>query len=179
MKNNALPTQSNKTLFKATGFAAILAVIVLVLIILPTEYNIDPTGFGKMSGLSQLYSTEDTAEIKQTLTADNPKAQQDTVTIEVLPGEGLEYKFFLEAQQKLVYSWNTNGESLYFDFHGEPQGDTTGFFESFTIATSNKMNGTLTTPFAGSHGWYWRNDTDSAITISLMTKGSYKIIGLK
>jgi len=182
MNQQTLPIQSSKTLFKASVFAVIIAAIVLVLIILPAEYNIDPTGFGKASGLTQLSSTEEAAEQKQTSSSNGSSTttnKEDTVTIEVLAGEGLEYKFFLEQYQKLEYSWNTDGKVIYFDFHGEPQGDTTGFFESFTIATTNKMSGTLTTPFAGSHGWYWRNDSDSSTTITLKTKGIYKIIGLK
>lgn len=179
MNDKTLPIQSNKTLLKASSLAAIIAIVVLVLIILPTEYNIDPTGFGKISGLNQLYSTETSSEQKPTSTSKTISGQQDSVTIEVLPGEGLEYKFFLEQYQKLEYTWNTDEKAIYFDFHGEPQGDTTGFFESFTIATSNKMHGTLTTPFAGSHGWYWRNDSDTPITITLKTKGVYNIIGLK
>ncbi len=182
MNQQTLPIQSSKTLLKASIIAAIIAAIVLVLIILPAEYNIDPTGFGKAIGLTRLSSTENITKQEDTSSSDSTNTiakQQDTVTIEVLSGKGLEYKLFLEQYQKLEYTWNTDGKAIYFDFHGEPQGDTTGFFESFTIATSNKMQGTLTTPFAGSHGWYWRNDSDTTITITLETKGMYKIIGLK
>jgi len=179
MNDQTQSIQSTKTLFKASFFALMLAAIVLVLIILPAEYNVDPTGFGKMSGLTQLSSTDKPDVETKVNHSISVNKQQDTATIEVLAGEGLEYKFFLEQYEKLEYTWTTDGQAIYFDFHGEPQGDTTGFFESFTIATSNKMQGTLTTPFSGSHGWYWRNDSNTAITITLNTKGLYKIIGLK
>jgi hypothetical protein len=181
MNEKSLPIQSNKTLLKASGFAFTVAVLALVMVILPSEYNIDPTGFGKFSGLSQLSAGASTSTTTlDSISAAKPKAaQQDTVTIEVLAGEGLEYKFYLTKHQKLEYTWYTDGQPIYFDFHGEPEGDTTGFFESYSIATTNKMQGTLTTPFAGSHGWYWRNDSNTKIIITLNTKGLYKTIGLK
>jgi hypothetical protein len=47
-----------------------------------------------------------------------------------------------------------DGTPLYFDLHGEPQGDTTGYFESYAIATLRAMKGSFTSPFSGSHGWY-------------------------
>ncbi len=170
---------SSKTLIKSSLVALAIAVIILFTLILPAEYNIDPTGIGKSIGLTELAGS--TTEQKPSIARAIQQEQfnQDTTTIEIFAGEGLEYKFFLEQHQKLSYSWSTDKGQLHFDFHGEPQGDTTGFFESYTLASANKMEGTLTTPFAGSHGWYWRNDTNQKIIISLQTSGQYKIIGLK
>ena len=79
----------------------------------------------------------------------------------------------------MTYEWITDGEPLYFDLHGEPEGDTTGYFESYTIATSDEMKGSFTAPFAGSHGWYWKNTTNKPISVQLMVKGEYTVIGLK
>jgi hypothetical protein len=103
--------------------------------------------------------------------------RSDIVTIDIPAGKGLEYKLLMDAFVHLEYEWNTDGEPLYFDFHGEPKGDKTGYFESFSITTADKMKGSLTTPFAGSHGWYWKNKTDSVITVTLSTKGDYAIKG--
>ncbi|MBL4773182.1 MAG: hypothetical protein JKX98_06155 [Alcanivoracaceae bacterium] len=80
----------------------------------------------------------------------------------------------------LTYEWETTDDShIYFDFHGEPEGDTTGYFESYSIATTKYMKGTATVPFNGSHGWYWKNTSDQEITINLKTSGNYLVIGLK
>ena len=96
------------------------------------------------------------------------------------PQRGVEYKFNILQFGSLIYEWETlDGSDIYFDFHGEPEGDTTGFFESYSIATTNKMKGTATVPFNGSHGWYWKNTTDKEITIVLKTSGNYLVIGLK
>jgi hypothetical protein len=79
----------------------------------------------------------------------------------------------------MTYEWKTEAAGLYFDLHGEPEGDTTGYFESYAIATSSEMSGSFTTPFKGSHGWYWKNNTDQAIEVSLTVKGHFDVIGLK
>ncbi len=181
MDSTNLSVQSNKTLIKASLIALIIAVIALVTLILPAEYNIDPTGIGKATGLTQLATTKP-AQVEQTSqsTASQQLAHRsDTINIDIPAGRGVEYKFYLPQFGKMSYNWATETGQLYFDFHGEPQGDTTGFYESFTIATSKQMEGSLTTPFAGSHGWYWRNDTNSVIRVKLTTSGAYNIIGLK
>ncbi|MCH8313601.1 MAG: hypothetical protein IID17_11515 [Nitrospinae bacterium] len=68
---------------------------------------------------------------------------------------------------------------LFFDFHGEPQGDTTGYFESYTVSTANNARGSFTASFEGSHGWYWGNKGQINIVVTLKTEGNYKIIGIK
>jgi hypothetical protein len=79
----------------------------------------------------------------------------------------------------MTFEWMTDGEPLYYDLHGEPEGDTTGYFESYTIATNSEVKGSFTAPFAGSHGWYWKNKSDKPIAVQLMVKGEYEVIGLK
>jgi hypothetical protein len=38
------------------------------------------------------------------------------------------------------------------------------------------MKGSLTAPFAGSHGWYWKNETDAPVIVTLSIKGNYILI---
>ncbi|RTR28259.1 hypothetical protein [Shewanella atlantica] len=128
--------------------------------------------FVKEETLANTPSVAEIAQKRQT-----PGVRSDTVKIDIPAGKGLEYKLLMDDFVHLEYEWSTGGEALYFDFHGEPKGDTTGYFESFSITTSDKMKGSLTTPFAGSHGWYWKNKTDSPITVTLSTKGDYRIKG--
>lgn len=107
------------------------------------------------------------------------KQQENEVTITVPAKKGVEYKFYLKQYEKLTYEW-TSQTPLYFDFHGEPLDyATTKYFESFTEATSDKMKGMMTVPFEGSHGWYWKNNSDKDITVTLKTKGNYNILGLR
>ncbi|MDP3332268.1 MAG: hypothetical protein Q8S55_09830 [Methylococcaceae bacterium] len=209
MNNISPPIQSLKSLIIATSFAMLLAAIILISAVLPAEYGIDPTGLGKMMGLTALsaqskatsqmlaitspvlppQATEVSGQDQKQATNQStgssettqkqPQSQwQDSVKIIVPAGEGLEYKFHLAKGASLEYSWATDGAQLYFDFHGEPKGDKTGYFKSFKESTDNQSNGTLTAPFEGPHGWYWENKTRSPVTIILNTKGSYRILGL-
>lgn len=203
------PVPSLKSLIAATISATVLATAILITAVLPAEYGIDPTGLGKMMGLTALSaqakaanqpfaitcptlpqqvaeaSSQDQKQAVNTAAGSTTTTQkqtqprwQDSVKIRVPAGKGLEYKFHLVKGASLEYFWATDGAKLYFDFHGEPQGDKTGYFKSFKESTDNRSGGTLTAPFEGSHGWYWKNETSSPVTIILNTKGSYRILGI-
>ena len=51
--NNIEPPSSG-TLIKATVISIVAAAVILVLVVLPAEYGIDPTGIGGATGLMQL-----------------------------------------------------------------------------------------------------------------------------
>jgi hypothetical protein len=62
----------------------------------------------------------------------------------------------------------SRGESvLYFDLHGEPQGDTRGVFKIFAKVKSNEMKGSIIAAFTGSRRWHWRNRNDNDVAITL------------
>ncbi len=191
---NTIPQPSIKSLLWSCFFSILLAIIILLVAVLPAEYNIDPTGLGKTFGLTVLADSKEAVitcpELVNTNNISGVKSKsqdkqtqsikwKDTVVITVPARKGLEYKFHLSKGEKLEFAWNTKGASLYFDFHGEPQGDTTGYFKSFKESTQSKSSGTLTAPFTGSHGWYWENKTNQAVSITLKTHGNYKILGLR
>lgn len=48
------PVPSLKSLLIASAFATLLAAFILISAVLPAEYGIDPTGLGKMTGLTAL-----------------------------------------------------------------------------------------------------------------------------
>ncbi|WP_392342825.1 hypothetical protein [uncultured Shewanella sp.] len=170
-------TVSSNTLIKASLAATVLAAFVLVTLILPAEYNIDPTGIGQKIGVTTL------APMPETQTQKSSKVEGTTefqiIEVIVPAGKGVEYKFEMQQYEKMTYEWLTDGDALFFDLHGEPEGDTTGYYESYVIATSDDMKGSFTAPFPGSHGWYWKNKSDNPITVKLLVKGQYKVIGLK
>jgi len=180
-----IPNVKNKTLLMATLSAVIISVLIYFTLILPAEYNIDPTGIGKKLGLTALSEPATSTVDNQKIIVNNTEKnnfefREDSVSITVPANKGVEYKFNINEFGNLTYEWKTiDSSSIYFDFHGEPAGDTTGYFESYTIATTNKMNGSATVPFAGSHGWYWKNSSDHDVIIALKTSGNYQIIGLK
>jgi hypothetical protein len=58
MYNSDLPTRAelptSKQLLRSTVIAVVTAAILLVTVVLPSEYAIDPTGIGRMLGLTQM-----------------------------------------------------------------------------------------------------------------------------
>ena len=157
------PIQSTAKLFKALALSLLIALTVFVTIVLPAEFGVR--------------AEDANPEVISRPGEGDLLFRQDEIEILVPANDGLEYKFFLYTHSNLNYEWNSTS-SLYFDMHGEPDGDTTGYFESYGAATVDEMSGSVTVPFAGSHGWYWRNDSGEDISISLKTLGNYDIIGL-
>ena len=51
--------QHGKGLLATVLVTAVIAAIVLVTIVLPAEYNVDPTGIGRMLGLTSLSDPAD------------------------------------------------------------------------------------------------------------------------
>lgn len=100
---------------------------------------------------------------------------KDTISI-IIPARGeKEYKFYLMKDATLEYAWQTNaGAELFYDFHGEPAGDTTGYFRSFKKSSDSQSSGSLTSSFEGTHGWYWKNNTSSTVSIVLQSRGEYQ-----
>ncbi len=166
---------TTQSLMKATIVSALLASVALLIIILPAEYNIDPTGVGRKLGLT-VFSEPASVPVS----ADNASTgEREYILITVPANKGIEYKFIMNQYAKLEYEWLTDGTALYHDLHGEPEGDTTGYYESFTIATASEMKGSFTTPFHGSHGWYFKNETDAPVQVQLIVKGDYSSHALK
>lgn len=180
MTEISIPVQSKKTLLKATGYAGVVATVLAITVILPAEYGVDPTGIGKAFGLTDLAAPAVPVTVSGTKAADGPAMEYrtDTVTVSVPRGKDLEYKFHMLEGGNLKYSWSTEQGELYYDFHGEPKGDTTGYFESFSESTTRSGKGSHTAPFTGSHGWYWRNEGTRDVIVTLTTSGSYKVKGL-
>jgi predicted component of type VI protein secretion system len=58
MYNTNIPSDrelpSTSKLIKSTILAAIVAVILLITVVIPSEYGIDPTGFGEITGLKRM-----------------------------------------------------------------------------------------------------------------------------
>ncbi len=98
---------------------------------------------------------------------------KDTTNFTIPARGDKEYKLRLAKGAKLEYLWQTDAAELFFDFHGEPDGDRTGYFKSFKKSTERQSSGSFTSTFKGTHGWYWKNNTSSPVIITLKTKGEY------
>lgn len=192
--NEAAPvsiTASRRELARGVAIALAIAAVLLTFVVLPAEYGIDPTGAGKLLGLTALSEAADetpapatpvststpgvaassnTIAVRQTV-----PYRTDTRTITLAPGKGKEIKTRLEKDAALVYSWKTDGGAVVsHDFHGEPANAKGDEFESFIKDTGiSESRGVLIAPFTGTHGWWWGNKTDAPITVTVTASGFY------
>ena len=123
-------------------------------------------------------------EVKRPVEADNPAPEkqyaerEDTVEVIVPAVKGIEYKTYMLKGGKMKYEWKTNDGTVYLDFHGEvkqAKAVNDVYFESYTLAYSNNMVGTFYAPFEGKHGWFFRNNENKDIIVTLKLKGQYSI----
>jgi hypothetical protein len=167
------PVPSAGTLLKATAIAAAVAGIILVTLVLPAEYGLDPLGTGRATGLINMA----TAPPVVIAAANGPIANQphgykvDAIELTLMPMESVEYKYHLNKGATMIYSW-TASAPVEFDMHTVPQDRPSGS-DSFEAGEARSKSGTYTSPYAGIHGWYWRNRTQDTVTIKLTTAGFY------
>lgn len=135
--------------------------------------------FGLLLFLMQLHdyshfnSAQSPAQGQSSAAANSDGSWLNNVVITVPAHSDKEYKLLQAKGQTLTYEWQTTMGQLYFDFHGEPAGDKTGFFQSYAIGTDSMAKGSVKTPFTGTHGWYWKNNSKNDIQLSLRFRGEY------
>ena len=169
------------TLWKATAAAILVGLITLFAVILPAEYNIDPTGVGKALNLTAL--SPEALEAMQAAQAqgashaeggNKPADTRKSVQLTLMPNSGLEYKMTMQQGAQVDFRWISSRGQVYVDMHGEPKGDTSGYFKSYVVGRSTEMKGSFIAPFEGSHGWYFKNETDEPVLVQLMFQGDYE-----
>lgn len=188
------PLPSLTQLFKALGIALLVAAVILITVVLPAEYGIDPTGIGKALGLTELNAanteetetaalpatavieTADAVQSFATVTKSESPFQSKQMTILLEPGKGMELKALMREDEQFVFNWQTDGGQLYVDMHGERPNAGDEFTSYWEEKQADSAYGGFTAPFDGSHGWYWRNRTKAPVTINLEISGFYEKI---
>lgn len=202
------PRLEAKQILKATSAALVIGIVVFVTAVLPAEYGSDPLGTGKLFGLIRLYNFQyhqatiaietpasplltiadlgSDPSVAMPKEANNPapakqyEERQDSVTVRVPAGKGLEFKMNVLKYGKVKYEWVTDHGVLFTDFHGEvkeehPDPNKDEYFQSYTEAYSNNIIGTFLAPYEGRHGWYFKNKSKTDIVVSIKLKGQYTL----
>lgn len=171
------PAPSKAKLLIATLVALAVAGVVLVTVVLPAEYDIDPLGTGEALGLVVLSGGGATPAIpvREDGLIDQPEEYRlDRRTFELEPGEFVEFKYRLEAGQAMVYSWVAS-YWVRSEMHSEPDGAEPGTAEFFEVVERGLYrHGSYVAPFPGIHGWYWLNETDRPVTVTLSAAGFFR-----
>lgn len=170
------------TLGLATLFAAFVAGVVLLLFVLPAEYGIDPTNVGRITGIARLSEASsglDLGDVAGAVHHEEPgPPRNDTFTFTLGGLADNEFKLHLDANQTIVYTWTATGP-VDFDFHGDPdEPRQPGEFASYDAGQGTTGSGGFQAPFAGRHGWYFRNVGDEPVTVTLQAWGYYDVVGL-
>lgn len=158
----------HQNLLRATLISLVVAIVALISVVLPAEYGFDPLGTGELLGLTGLSRTGPRAVTTQQL-----PFRTDRVRFELAPFESVEYKYRVEQNGAVVYSWSASDEVL-FDLHAEPDGAEPGYAESFEQGRGLADNGTYLAPFPGIHGWFWENRGVRNVVVELVTSGFYE-----
>lgn len=192
-----LPTKPQ--LLRSSIIAGIGAVAILVTIYLPAEHAIDPTGVGRVLGLTEMGEIK--VQLAEEAEADRPldeqhardqsssvldsvfglfvgtahaqDAWQDEVTFTLEPGATAEIKMTMEAGNVADYAWTATGGRVNFDLHAHSGGDSIDYERG---AGQTAGEGSIEAPFAGDHGWFWRNRDTTPITMTIQLRGEYSEI---
>lgn len=193
MYNSNIPTEreipSTAKLIKSTIIAAIVAVVLLVTVVMPAEYGIDPTGIGKAIGLKRMGEIKVSlakeaaadqkmdesatfAEVVEATVPDTVLTQNETMQVTLAPDEGTEIKVLMAKGAAVNYSWSTDGGNANFDAHGDSSKLNINY-HSYEKGSESEKQGTLIAAFDGSHGWFWRNRTSRKMTVTLEVSGAF------
>lgn len=195
MSANEQPTLplAKGRLILATVGALVLAALIVLGAILPAEFDKDPLGVGRLTGLSRLWAPEDRTVdangggVARAREYDIP-FRTDVVEIplgDFLAGaekSELEYKVRMKKDATLAYAWEVVGATDPRDFHYDQHGHTTPApGQPMTVATYRqafglKQQGALTAPFDGIHGWQFSNSSEAPVVVRLRLSGFYELI---
>ena len=203
MYNSKVPAEtelpSTSQLIKSTVIAATVALALLITVVLPAEYGIDPTGVGSALGLKKM------GEIKTSLEAEaqadaakeskaessapaaeqipavdapaaasaNSAVKKETATVTLQPDQGAEIKAVMKKGAKIEYKWITSGGKANFDVHADSRALKIKY-HNYEKGSEEAKQGTIIAAFDGSHGWFWRNRTKKPLTVSLEVTGDFE-----
>jgi hypothetical protein len=196
-----LPTARQVAIGSAV--AIVVATVAMVFFILPAELGIDPTGFGKKTGLTGLAQTgsgniyldrglkranvlfpldaaamPDEATLRATLSARGIAIPANAKIV----SDHWEYELLpydsIEMKYKLA-----QGQPIifswhapvpvHFDMHSVPDQGGNDATESFVITDAPAQTAVYVAPFTGIHGWFWQNQTLNNVTVSIDATGAF------
>lgn len=194
--NRELP--STVKLIKSTIIAFIIATVILITVVLPAEYGVDPTGVGEFIGLLKMGEIKvslahEAAEGRATRKVEMPQGinnvkpaiepvveevkkklnlNSDKITITLKPNEGKEIKLAMKKGKQVNFVWYTDGGKANFDSHADSKVLKISY-HNYEKGSLERNEGVLEAAFDGNHGWFWRNRTSESMLVTLEVNGNY------
>lgn len=210
MYNSDIPTRaelpSTRQLIKSTIIAIISAIVILVTIVLPSEYAIDPTGVGKVLNLTemgeikqQLHAEAEAdrqLELQNSETDDNSSTLLDSLFGLIVGSANAQsasetwtetVSYTLTPGEgievKLVMQKSAEAEFQWIaevgNLNYDLHGDGSGNEISYEKGRAVPgHDGVLKAAFTGNHGWFWRNRDSQDVTVTLSVRGAYSEVVL-
>ncbi len=196
-----LPT--SRQLLRSTIIAVVVAAVILATIVLPSEYAIDPTGIGRVLGLTKMGEIKaqlaaeaaadaaaGSAPTAAPVSAQRPPAAASPGALAAPPTIKAknvvqwrdETKVKLApgqgAEVKLKMAGGAKASFSWTAQGGAVNFDTHGDGGGKSISYEKGRGvpadeGGLEAAFDGNHGWFWRNRGRSDVTVVLRTRGDY------
>jgi hypothetical protein len=198
-----LPT--SKQLLRATFIAAGTAAVLLAVVVLPSEYGVDPTGVGRQLGLTRM------GEIKVQLAeeaalaaaaeegatpgaagtlaavaagdahpalaaAQSAGTAHRTDTTRVTLAPGEAAEVKFTASKGTRVAFNWSVEGGHVNYDTHADAPGISYHGYEKGRESTGQQGDLVAAFDGSHGWFWRNRSGAEVTVTLRTEGGYREI---
>lgn len=208
MYNTDMPTRAelptSAQLLRSTLIAFVTAAVLLVSVVMPADYGIDPTGIGRLLNLTEM------GEIKKELAAEaaadaaaQPAGVAAATAVQASPVAPVASPSAAPAAQapkpvwrdetritlkpgegiEIKLSMNKDAKALFaWAVQGgvvnfDAHGDALGQSISYEKGRGVAADeGELVAAFKGKHGWFWRNRGNSAVTLLLQTGGDYEKI---
>lgn len=208
MYNTDMPTRAelptSAQLLRSTLIAFVTAAVLLVTVVMPADYGIDPTGIGRLLNLTEM------GEIKKELAAEaaadaafQPAGVAAATAVQASPVAPVaspsaapaveapkpvwrdETRITLKPGEgiEIKLSMNKDAKALFaWAVQGgvvnfDTHGDALGRSISYEKGRGVASDeGELVAAFDGKHGWFWRNRGNAAVTLLLQTGGEYSRI---
>jgi hypothetical protein len=185
------PLSARRMLAISAGALAV-ATLITFGAVLPAEFNWDPLGLGRISGLNRLWAPRevvfDAAAGAVPLAHEYPTGfRGDVIEIPLRAGgdstrgDELEYKVRMKKDATVIYEWSVatvpKPEEFYYDFHGQTLAEGKDMtVATYKQATGTGANGALTAPFDGIHGWFFQNQSANPVVVHVKISGFYELI---
>lgn len=208
MYNTDMPTRAelptSAQLLRSTLIAFVTAAVLLVTVVMPADYGIDPTGIGRLLNLTEM------GEIKKELAAEaaadaafQPAGVAAATAVQASPVAPVaspsaapaveapkpvwrdETRITLKPGEgiEIKLSMNKDAKALFaWAVQGgvvnfDTHGDALGRSISYEKGRGVASDeGELVAAFDGKHGWFWRNRGNASVTLLLQTGGEYSRI---
>jgi hypothetical protein len=175
----AEPVKQRRSLLRSLAILSVASAAIVVAVVLPAERGIDPTGIGRVLGLTEMgeikmeLAREAEADEAPRASAFRPDAGMmfDSIEVVLPPGEGREVKLAMSAGATASYVWTTRAGAVNYDTHADaPSIKYHGYAKGTAVRADS---GVLTAAFDGMHGWFWRNRGSDTVVVTLHTNGHY------